>query len=186
MRPRLSDDELLARTQRGDGAAFECFYRRHLSAIVAYLMERTRDREITADLTMEVFAAALLSCPRYRPGGPPALAWLYGIAANKLRESARRGRVEEAARHRLAWAPQQLEDEDLLAVEEMAAGDHEPELHAAIASLPADQREAIHARVVDEQDYEQIARRLDCSSVVVRQRVSRGLRTLRARLGEAP
>jgi RNA polymerase sigma-70 factor (ECF subfamily) len=182
----LPDDELLARALRGEGDAFECFYRRHLPAIVSYLMERTRDREVTADLTMEVFAAALLSCGRYRPGGPPALAWLYGIAANKLRESARRGRVDEAARRRLAWQPQQLEDEDLLAVEEMAERGREREVGAAVASLPPDQREAILARVVDEEDYEQIAKRLQCSSAVVRQRVSRGLRTLRTQLGEAP
>ncbi|MGN6190094.1 MAG: RNA polymerase sigma factor [Conexibacter sp.] len=185
MRADLSDDDLLERTARGDGDAFACFYRRHLPAIVGYLLRRTRDPEVTADLTAEVFAAALLACGRYRPGGPPALAWLYGIAANKLRESARRGRVEEAARRRLAWQPQELQDEDLLAVEEMARHDHEPQLLAAVASLSPEQREAILSRVVDEQPYDEIAERLHCSAAVVRQRVSRGLRALRTQLGEA-
>lgn len=180
-----SDEELLARTARGDEDAFAAFYRRNLSAIVGYLMGRTRDPEITADLTAEVFAAALLASKRFRPGGAPALAWLYGIAANKLRESARRGRVEEAARRRLAWQPQQLQDEDLLAVEEMAGRDDDSQLLAAVALLPPDQREAILSRVVDEQAYEEIARRLQCSTAVVRQRVSRGLHTLRTQLGEA-
>ncbi len=185
MHPRIHDDELLTRTAQGDHDAFATFYRRHLPAIVGYLMERTRDREITADLTAEVFAAALLACGRFRPGGPPALAWLYGIAANKLRESLRRGRVEHEARQRLAWQPQPLEDEDLVAVEQLAASERVPELSAAVALLPPDQREAILARVVDEQDYEEIARRLQCSPAVARQRVSRGLRTLRTQLGEA-
>jgi RNA polymerase sigma-70 factor (ECF subfamily) len=185
MNRNLDDDELLVRTLGGDGDAFACFYRRHLPAIVGYLMARTRDPEITADLAAEVFAAALLACGRYRPGGPPALAWLYGIAANKLRESARRGRVEEEARRRLAWQPQQLDDEDLLAVEEMAQRDHEPALRAAIAQLPPEQREAILFHVVGEQGYEEIAGRLQCSAAVVRQRVSRGLRALRTQLKEA-
>lgn len=182
----IEDDELLARAATGDGDAFACFYRRHLGAIAGYLVRRTSDPEVAADLTAEVFAAALIACPRYRPGGPPALAWLYGIAANKLRESRRRGRVEAEARRRLAWEPQPLDDDDLAAVERMAGADDEPELLAAVATLPLDQREAILARVVDEQGYDEIAARLVCSESVVRQRVSRGLRTLRAQLEEAP
>lgn len=182
----IDDDELLMRAATGDGDAFACFYRRHVGAIVAYALRRTGDAEVAADLAAEVFAAALLACPRYRPGGPPALAWLYGIAANKLRESRRRGRVEAEARRRLAWQPQQLGEEDLAAVERMAEAHDESELLAAVAGLPHEQRDAIVARVVDEQGYDQIAARLVCSEAVVRQRVSRGLRTLRAQLGEAP
>jgi len=182
---RDDDDGLLARAAAGDGDAFARFYRRHLAAIAGYLLRRTGDSEVTADLTAEVFAAALLACPRYRPGGPPALAWLYGIAANKLRESRRRGRVEAEARRRLAWEPQALAAADLAAVEAMAADDAEPELLAAVATLPLEQREAIVARVLDEQGYDEIAARLACSEAVVRQRVSRGLRALRTQLGEA-
>ncbi|HZV72541.1 MAG TPA: RNA polymerase sigma factor [Conexibacter sp.] len=180
------DDILLARAATGDGDAFARFYRRHLTAIAGYLLRRTGDAEVTADLTAEVFAAALLACPRYRPGGPPALAWLYGIAANKLRESRRRGRVEQEARRRLAWEPQALDDADLAAVEQMAGNDDESELLAAVATLPPEQRDAIVARVVEEQGYDEIASRLLCSESVVRQRVSRGLRALRAQLREAP
>jgi RNA polymerase sigma-70 factor (ECF subfamily) len=180
------DDELLARAAAGDGDAFATFYRRHLAAVASYLLRRTGDREVTADLTAEVFAAALLACPRYRPGGPPALAWLYGIAANKLRESRRRGRVEAEARRRLAWEPQLLDADDLIAVERMAAAAGEPDVLVAVAALPPDQREAILAHVVEEQGYEQIAARLRCSQSVVRQRVSRGLRALRTQLKEVP
>jgi len=180
------DDALLMRAARGDGDAFARFYRRHLARVAGYLARRTGDAEVAADLTAEVFAAALIACPRYRPGGPPALAWLYGIAANKLRESRRRGRVEEEARRRLGWEPQALDDEDLVAVDRMAQAGGESEVLAAVAMLPPDQREAILAHVVEEQGYEQIAGRLLCSPAVVRQRVSRGLRALRAQLEEAP
>ena len=48
--------------------------------------------------------------------------------------------------------------------------------------LPGDQREAITARVIDERDYSEIAKDLRCSEAVVRQRVSRGLGALRARM----
>jgi RNA polymerase sigma-70 factor (ECF subfamily) len=68
----------------------------------------------------------------------------------------------------------------------MADANGESQLLAAVATLPPDQREAIVAHVLDEQGYDEIAARLLCSEAVVRQRVSRGLRALRTRLGEAP
>jgi DNA-directed RNA polymerase specialized sigma24 family protein len=57
---------------------------------------------------------------------------------------------------------------------------------ARIAALPADQREAVVGRVVEERGYDELAARLECSESVVRQRVSRGLRAMRARIEEEP
>ena len=48
--------------------------------------------------------------------------------------------------------------------------------------LPAEQREAVAAHVVDGYDYNELALRLEVSEASVRQRVSRGLRTLRSPL----
>jgi RNA polymerase sigma-70 factor (ECF subfamily) len=53
---------------------------------------------------------------------------------------------------------------------------------AALASLPEDQADAVRARVIDEVGYEALAHKLDCSPSVARQRVSRGLRAIRAEL----
>lgn len=184
MEPERDDDELLRRFADGDADAFVVFYRRHLAAVLAYFLRRTGNPELTADLTAEVFAAALLSAERYRPGERPALAWLYGIAAHKLADSRRNGRVEEAARRRLAMEPLVIDDEDLGRIEELAgAGDAALEL--AIESLPADQREAVFARVLDERPYPEIAAEMRCSELLARQRVSRGLRKLRLQMKES-
>lgn len=177
------DDELLGRFAAGDAEAFVSFYRRHLPAVLGFFLRRTRDPELTADLTAEVFAAALIAAGRYRPGERPALAWLYGIAAHKLADSRRRGRVEDDARRRLALGPLSVDDEDLARVEQMAdAGAAE----SALRSLPADQRDAVLARVVHERTYAEIAAHMRCSELLVRQRVSRGLRALRGQMKEAP
>jgi RNA polymerase sigma factor (sigma-70 family) len=182
-----SDDVLLERFASGDVDAFAAFYERHLPVVLGFLLRRTGDRELTADLAAEVFAAALLAGERYRPGESPALAWLYGIAAHKLVDSRRRGQVEDAARRRLALEPLALEDDDLRRVEELAAtGEVELRVRAALAALPAHQRDAVLARVVQERDYREIATSLRCSEMVVRKRVSRGLQTLRSELEEAP
>jgi RNA polymerase sigma-70 factor (ECF subfamily) len=177
------DDELLARFVDGDPEGFVAFYRRHSPAMLAYFLRRTGDVELTADLTAEVFAAALIAARRYRPGRGPALAWLYGIAAKKLADSRRRGRVEASARRRLTLDPIALEDEDLDRIPAIAGS---VDVAAAIASLSEEQRAAVLARVVDEREYAEIATDLACSEMVVRKRVSRGLRILRERLEKSP
>jgi DNA-directed RNA polymerase specialized sigma24 family protein len=58
--PQRSDGELLAAVVAGDGAAFATFHRRHLPTVVGCLLRETGDREATADLTAEVFAAIFL------------------------------------------------------------------------------------------------------------------------------
>jgi RNA polymerase sigma-70 factor (ECF subfamily) len=57
-------------------------------------------------------------------------------------------------------------------------------VNALLARLPDAQAEAIRARVLDEQPYGRIAETVRCSENVIRQRVSRGLATLRAIVDE--
>jgi RNA polymerase sigma-70 factor (ECF subfamily) len=52
-----------------------------------------------------------------------------------------------------------------------------------LADLPADQRDAVVAHVVDDRGYPELAGELHVSEATVRQRVSRGLSTLRRRMG---
>jgi RNA polymerase sigma factor (sigma-70 family) len=178
------DEDLLRRHAAGDPDAFVAFYRRNLPRVLAFFLRRTGDPELTADLTAEVFAAALIAAPRFHPGEAPASSWLYGIAAHKLSDSRRRGRVEDHARRRLAMEPLLIDDLELERVEEIASRAN-PELDSAIAELPDEQRTALLARVVDQRAYPEIAAEMNCSELLVRQRVSRGLRHLRLRIKES-
>ena len=76
--------------------------------------------------------------------------------------------------------PLVLTDADLERVTEVASDDGL--LLALLAELPVPQREALEARVIEELSYPEVAARLKCSELVARQRVSRGLARLRARL----
>ena len=68
-----SDEDLLVAAAR-DSAAFGVFYRRYEGPMLAFFVRRTRDGELAADLTAEVFARALEAGARFRPGGAPASA----------------------------------------------------------------------------------------------------------------
>jgi len=177
-----SDVEVLEATRRGEVAAFDVFYRRHRTGVLAYCAQRVRAPEQAADLMAETFAAALLAVhdhARRLPKTP--LAWLLTIAHHKLIDSYRRGRVEDESRRRLALEPLMLDDADIERINEIArTTDIAVEL---LSKLPADQRRALRARVLDERSYPEIARTLHCSEAVVRKRVSRGLATLRTAIG---
>ena len=179
-----TDGELLAAVVAGDGSAFATFYRRHLPTVVRFVLRETGDREASADLTAEVFAATFLAARRFRPrGSGSARPWVLGIARNKLLESRRHGRVEDRARRRLAFEPEVLDDDDLARGDELASAPDQPVLRLG-EQLPKAQREAVRSRVIEERDYGDIAQTLNCSELVARQRVSRGLSRLRHQMTE--
>lgn len=183
--PQPTDGDLLAAVAAGDGQAFATFYRRHLPGVVAFLLRETGDREATADLTAEVFAAVFLVARRFRArGAGSARPWVLGIARNKLRESRRHGRVEDRARRRLGFEPELLDDDDLARVDELAASPGNAVLEL-VEELPERQREAVRSRVLEDREYGEIAKELKCSELVARQSVSRGLARLRDRLKES-
>lgn len=182
-RERWSDRRLLEGVATRDPDAFRVLYRRHLAVVVSFLLRESRDPEVAADLAAEVFAAAMIAAPRYQPEHASAAPWLLGIARNALGTSRRRGRVDGAARRRLGFEPLVLDDLDLERVHATVDAGR-GEITELVASLPVHEREALQARVLDEQDYADIAERLACSELVVRKRVSRGLSRLREQLKE--
>jgi RNA polymerase sigma factor (sigma-70 family) len=172
-----TDEELLSAR---DAASFELFYTRHVDPLVGFFMRRTRDPELAADLTAETFAAALASRRRFRPEAGSAAGWLYGIGSKKLADAQRRGYAELRARKRMGMERIELDDDDYARIE--ALGAEAPAL-ALVERLAPEQREAVTAHVLDERGYGEIADELHTSEAVVRKRVSRGLATMRQRMG---
>jgi len=172
MQPHATDEELLTSV---DPEAFGVFYARHLDGVERYFARRVANRETAADLAAETFAAALVARRRFVPGDTPAAGWLYTIAARRHVDFQRRNAAEQRARETIesearavaAWA------------EPAVADDAEP---ALLRSLPPDQRRAVEGHVLQQRSYEQMARSTGASEASIRQRVSRGLRTLRAPL----
>lgn len=178
---RCSDEELLD-IGLGDARAFGVFYDRYEAMLLAFFRRATGRADLAADLTAEVFAMALASLSSFRAELGSAKAWLLGIARHELAQSWRRGRVETQARRRLGMEPIVLSDED---IERIDALGHRAGLDsvALLESLAAEQRDAVRGRVIEGREYEDLAKEFGCSEMVVRQRVSRGLRVLRSLAG---
>jgi RNA polymerase sigma factor (sigma-70 family) len=178
-----SDEDLLEAAARGDADAFGEFYRRHIGAVTTFLRRRCGSTEVAFDLAAESFASAVEGLGTFCRDRGSARGWLFGIAFNELRQAARRGMVEERARRRLSLEPILLDDEALARVEEML---DDGALSRALNELPEAERVAVQARVVHDRDYAELAQEIGCSAMVVRQRVSRGLRKIRAAVEETP
>ena len=176
------DTELLA-AAGDDGAAFAVFYRRHLDVVLRLCARRGLAASEAADVTAETFAAAFLARGRYRPQSGPARAWLLGIASHKLADHRRRSAQNRRAVRRLAVDRVELSERDVVDYAELVTQESESTATDALLALPDAQRAAVHARVIDGESYGAIARSLDVSESVARQRVSRGLAALRMKLG---
>lgn len=173
---KLSDDDLLVAARRQPDA-FGAFYERHARAVLAFLVGMTGDRDLALDLTAEVFAAALASVGRYRPGEAPAMSWVIGIAQKKVAET-RRGRARAfAARRKLNMPRLAFTDADIERVEEILDAERTGYM-GRMADLSADERHAVTARVIDERDYSDVAAAVGTSEATIRKRVSRGLAKL--------
>jgi RNA polymerase sigma-70 factor (ECF subfamily) len=159
---------------------FDAFYRAHLDLVLAYCSARMPSPDLAADVAAEVFAAALIGWRRYRRERGTPLQWLLGIAAKKIADTHRRGSVERRAQRRLGIPPIVWTDADLDRVTSL--GDDSGVL-AMLSELPARQRSAVEAHVVRDRPYAQIAETEGVSEAVIRKRVSRGLASLRERLG---
>lgn len=174
-----TDGQLLRRAAR-DGAAFGEFYDRYEVVVAGYLMRRSGDRDLAADLTAETFATAFVHAHRFADDGQPAVGWLLGIARHLLLRSWERGRAERRALERLGVERIALTDASLERVEALFdARASENPLMRALERLPAAQREAVRAYVLQERPYEEISAELGVPEATIRQRVSRGLTRLR-------
>jgi RNA polymerase sigma-70 factor, ECF subfamily len=105
---------------------------------------------------------------------------LYGIANHKLADYARRGRLEDRARRQLGIVTPGLTSEDVVEIEALGR-----EVVAELLGvLPAEQRDAVAAHVIDGASYAELADTAGVTTSAIRHRVSRGLRALRKHVGE--
>ena len=173
MRTQTSDEALLLSP---DPEAFGHFYVRHLEGVTRYFARRVPS-DTAADLAAETFASAVVARKRFVPGDTPAAGWLYTIAARRYVDHQRRHTSELRATEAVASEPSSAGASELppsLLLSELHSG--------LLRNLPPEQREAIAAHVLQGLDYADIASASGSSEPSVRQRVSRGLRALRAPL----
>ncbi|MFI4952969.1 MAG: RNA polymerase sigma factor [Burkholderiales bacterium] len=140
-----SDEDLMLAYGAGDAAAFDALYARHKGGVYRYLLRQCRDAGIAEQLFQDVWMNLIRVRASYLPSAKLAT-WLYTLAHNRLidhhRASARVTLVstdDESHAEVAAALPanRRAEPETRAANRELGA-----RLKAAVATLPAAQRDA--------------------------------------------
>lgn len=166
----------------GDPDAFERFYREHVEAVQRFVARRVDDPYLAADLTADVFVAAIESARSYRRGRGEPVAWLFGIARNVVANEWRRNAKELRTAARVRGRELVAED-DLTALHERIHGESSARaLYRELDCLSAGERAVLELVAVDGLSVEEAGRALGIGGVAARVRLHRGRHRLRRRL----
>ncbi|HET7178750.1 MAG TPA: sigma-70 family RNA polymerase sigma factor [Chryseosolibacter sp.] len=76
-------DEDAIRAAKRDAHAFRPLYEKYYKPVFLFLLHRTCDRDVSADICSQVFLKALTGLSRYEFRGIPFSSWLFRIAINE-------------------------------------------------------------------------------------------------------
>ena len=170
------DIRLLAEIAGGVEQAFVELYRRRHNDVYRFAFAMAKSRSFAQDVTQEVFLNVLENAHRFDSAKGSVRAWLFGCARHVTLD---RLRLERR------WTDDMPADLTAIDGDERLLADQRVErLHAAIARLPVEYREALVLAELQELTYAETAAVLDCPVGTVRSRLHRGRVLLSAMLDE--
>jgi RNA polymerase sigma-70 factor, ECF subfamily len=168
---------LVEQAQSGDGTAVEALVRELRPRVFRYVLARVLDPHTADDVTQEVAMTVMSALPRYVDQGRPITAWVFGIAANKLREQRRSAsrRPETSVED----AGERLPDDTFEPERAAVRLDTARQVAALLATLPEPQAEILRLRVAAGLSAEETAAVLGMTAGAVRVAQHRALVRLR-------
>ena len=151
---------------------FERLYEEHARPLLAFLVYRTGNRVIAEDLLADTFERVLRTRRGFDRRKASEKTWLYAIALNCLRDSARRQAAESRALERAVAVPA-ADTGGVAPIEERDS------LARAMEVLSDEEREAVALRYGADLTVPEIAKLTEEKLTTVEGRVYRALRKLR-------
>lgn len=172
-----TDQQLVARVQKGDKRAFDLLVLKYQHKIFAIIGRYVRDHAEVQDVAQEAFIKAYRALPNFR-GDSAFYTWLYRIAINTAKNHL------VARNRRPPSSDVEVEDAEFYAGSEALKDVETPErsllrdelqevVDQAIRDLPEDLRTAVTLREMEGLSYEDIAAIMDCPVGTVRSRIFR-------------
>lgn len=191
----VADEELFERFRLGDRGAFETLVRKHRAPLFTFVLRTlgTQDRARAEDLVQDTFVRAIKGAGEWQQKARFST-WLFTIARNLCLDAMRRDK------HRRADsldAPASAADEGARPLHESVEGSSPgperlseaarigPVIHAAIAKLPAEQREVFVLREYSGVPFKEIGELTGVNENTVKSRMRYALEALRKALAAA-
>jgi RNA polymerase sigma factor (sigma-70 family) len=171
-----------------DTEALEAFYREHVEAVEGFIARRVASPETAADLTADVFLAAIGAAASYTPGRGTPRSWLFGIARHRIADNYRAAAKESRAQSAIIGS-ELLDTDDLGRIHErLDAEASARQLYEQLGSVPESERAVLELVALDDLSVTEAAAALGISTVAARvrlhrarQRLAPDSRTVRAR-----
>tara|TARA_R110002049_G_scaffold49267_12_gene141193 strand:+ start:6357 stop:6956 length:600 start_codon:yes stop_codon:yes gene_type:complete len=184
----VTDQQLVARVQKGDSRAFDLLVLKYQHKIFALIGRYVRDADEVQDVAQEAFIKAYRALPRFR-GDSAFYTWLYRIAINTAKNYlVSRSRRPPGSDIELEDAEYLENGGSLREIENPENALFGAELKAvvedAISALPEDLRTAITLREFEGLSYEDIADIMGCPIGTVRSRIFRARETIDGLVGQ--
>lgn len=188
-----TDLELVQKYQRGhDQHAFDQLVERHSERAFQLAYSILQNRQDAEEVVQDAFLRIYRGLANFR-GDAMFSTWMYRIIVNLCNNKFRWNKVRGANRSLSIDAPLPGADEedgrrivlpspDASPSEQTAYADLLERLEKAMAALPESYRTAVMLRNVQELDYEEIAKILNCAVGTVKSRINRGRELLRQAL----
>jgi RNA polymerase sigma-70 factor (ECF subfamily) len=171
MRSAAADDAAVIESSRREPERVAVLFDRHAPHIYRYLARRA-GRQVADDLVAETFLVAFAKRDRYDLGYADARPWLYGIATNLLgqhrRDEVRQYRIRQAA----PVGPEVPGHAERVAAD-VTAQAMRTLLDAALAALPAGDRDVLLLIAWEQLTYREVSRALAIPVGTVRSRLHR-------------
>jgi RNA polymerase sigma-70 factor (ECF subfamily) len=171
-----AEEELIKAAQK-DPRCFEPLYKKYYEPIVRFVYHRSGDKELSYDITSQVFYKALQNISKYKSTGVPFSAWLYRIASNELNQWFRQNKragilnidVEGYAELKYSFS------EDTSAMQD-------EELFNALRDLNEDELELVNMRFFEKRAFKEISEILQMNESACKMKLYRILDKLKIKL----
>ncbi|WP_371257918.1 RNA polymerase sigma factor [Pseudomonas sp. URMO17WK12:I4] len=179
------DADLLRRYRAGDAAAFTQLYERHRLGLFRFLLGLCGDQAVAEEVFQETWMSLIRSESQQREAAVLFKTWLYQIARNRLidhwRKQGKRLQREEVF-------DEQLHDQAMAEPDperQLSLSQDQARIQAALADLPAEQREVFLMRAHGDLELHEIAELTCTPAETVKSRLRYALQKMRRLLSAA-
>lgn len=175
----FSDSQIIEASRR-EPQRFEAIFDRHYGSVVRFAAGRVGSLD-ASDVASDTFVRAFGRRSRFDTDRASALPWLFGIAANVIRERRRKAGRGARAYSKVA-AERSIEPFEVEAVARLDAGQKGEALIGALERLSEDEYQVLMLTAMEDLSYQEIADALGVPIGTVRSRLFRARKRMREQL----
>ncbi len=148
----IETEAMLVRAAQENPRDFEPLYKSNYEKIVNFVYHRLGDKELSFDITSQVFYKALNNLSKYKNTGVPFSAWLFRIATNELNQLYRKNKAQPVLSIDTSGLTELKGD-----VNEVSTAVQDAKLFDALQNLAEDELELVNMRFFEKRSFKEIS-----------------------------